>query len=79
MYLKKGGRPVAENGDYNYSYELPDFSTCKVGNDSIYTSESKTGYGEAVHIDPKNCLKDPYTVFVSNVDFNGTGEYCFRK
>ena len=79
VFLKKGSKPDAKTGDYDFSYKLPDFSTCKVGNDSVYVSQSQSGFDEAIHIDPSNCTKDPYTVFVSNLDFNGTGEYCFGK
>jgi hypothetical protein len=79
VFLKKGGKPDAKTGDYEFAYKLPDVSTCKVGNDSVHTSQSQSGFDETVHIDPSKCAKDPYTVFVSNVDFNGTGEYCFGK
>ncbi|XP_028413717.1 uncharacterized protein LOC114536572 [Dendronephthya gigantea] len=77
VFLKKGGKPDIKAGDYEFVYKLPDFSTCKVGNDSVFTSQSQSGNAEPVHIDPSKCAKDPYTVFVSNFDFNGTGEYCF--
>ena len=77
VFLKKGGKPDSNAGDYDFSYKLPDFSTCKVGNDSVHVSQLESSSHEAVYIDPTKCAKDPYTVFVSNLDFNGTGEYCF--
>ncbi|XP_028399329.1 LOW QUALITY PROTEIN: polycystic kidney disease protein 1-like 2 [Dendronephthya gigantea] len=77
VFMKKGGKPDVKAGDYEFVYKLPDFSTCKVGNDSVYASQSQSGNAKPVHIDPTKCAKDLYTVFVSNLDFNGTGEYCF--
>ena len=79
MYLKKGGKPDPKSGDYELLYKLPDLSTCKIGNDTVYVSDAQSDDAETIHIDPSNCTKDPYTVFVSNRDFNGYGEYCFGK
>ncbi|XP_028408505.1 sperm receptor for egg jelly-like [Dendronephthya gigantea] len=77
VYLKRGGRPSVEKGDYEFSYKLPDFSSCNVGNTSV--NKSKSDDSDPVHIDINDCSTHPYTVFVSNLDFNGTGEYCFGK
>lgn len=77
--MKKGGKPDPKTRNYDFSYKLPDFSTCKIGNDNIHVSDSQSDDAETLHIDPKNCAKDPYTVFVSNLDFNGHGEYCFGE
>ena len=79
VYMKKGGKPNPNTEDYDFSYKLPDFSTCKVGNDTVRVSDSQSHDAETLHIDPKNCEKDPYTAFVSNLDFNGHGEYCFGE
>ena len=73
MYLKKGGKPDVKTGDYEFSYQLPDFSRCNLEN----VSESDPV--EPVHVDIGECSTHPYTVFVSNLDFNATGEYCFGK
>ena len=77
--MKKGGKPNPKAGDYDFSYKLPDFSTCNVGNDTVYVSDSQSHDVETLHIDPANCAKNPYTVFVSNRDFDGHGEYCFGE
>ena len=85
VYLKKGGKPDVKNGDYEFSFELPDLSGCTVNNDNISNSRGHSDWSqldesESVHIEPyKNCLRHPYTAFLSNTDFNGTGEYCFGK
>lgn len=82
IYLKRGGRPKVKDGDFTHFYEVPDLSNCTVNNEDVFNSqfnESEGKSSEHVQIESKNCLKDPYTVFVSNVDFNGTGEYCFGK
>ena len=82
VHLKKGGKPNIKNKDFQFSVELPDFSNCTVNNETVTTAQnkSKPTKGGIVYIDPyKNCLKHPYTVFLSNTYFNGTGEYCFGK
>jgi hypothetical protein len=82
VYLKKGGKPSVKDGDFMHFYELPDLSNCAVNNEDVFNSEfneSEEISNDHVQIESKNCLKDPYTVFVSNADFNGTGEYCFGK
>ena len=71
-----------KDGDFMHFYELPDLSNCAVNNEDVFNSkfnESEEISNDHVQIESKNCLKDPYTVFVSNADFNGTGEYCFGK
>ena len=75
MYLKKGGKPDVKTGDYEFSYQLPDFSRCNLG--AVNVNDSQTDDEEPVHIDMNECSTHPYTVFVSNLDFNGTGKYCF--
>ena len=56
--------------DYEFSYQLPDFSSCNLGNANV---------AEPFRVNVSECSTHPYTVFVSNLDFNGTGEYCFGK
>lgn len=69
-----------KTGDYEFVYSLPDLNSCKLGNDSVHNSDSNSIHdGEALHLDMNECSRDPYSVFVSNFDFNGTGEYCFGK
>ena len=63
--------------DYEFSYQLPHFGRCNLGDVNI--SDSKADEKKSVHIDASNCSTHPYTVFVSNLDFNGTGKYCFGK
>jgi hypothetical protein len=60
-----------KTGDYEFSYQLPDVGGCNLGNVSV------NDHAEPVRIDVNECSTHPYTVFVSNLDFNGTGEYCF--
>ena len=64
-------------GDYEFSYQLPDFSRCNLGN--VNVNDSQSGDAEPVHVDVNECSTHPYTLFVSNLDFNGTGEYCFGE
>ena len=77
MYLKKGGKPNVMAGDYELSYQLPDFSSCSLEN--VNVKDSQSGDAEPVHVDVNVCSSPPYTVFVSNLNFTGTGEYCFGK
>ena len=82
VYLKRGGKPNVKDGDFTHFYEVPDLSNCTVNNEDVFNSRFNASEGNSsdhVNIESKNCLKDPYTVFVSNVDFNGTGEYCFGR
>lgn len=76
VYLKTGGKPDVRSGDYNLQYDLPDFSSCDVGVDE----QNTTNENDTIVVDPyKHCAIYPYSVFVSNVDFNKTGEHCFGK
>jgi hypothetical protein len=77
VFLKKGGKPSIRTGDYEFSYQLPDFSRCNLGN--VTLNDSQSDRAEPVHVNVSECSTHPYTVFVSNLDFNGTGEYCFGK
>ena len=82
VYLKKGGKPNVKDGDFMHFYELPDISNCTVNNENVFNSqfnESEENSTDHLEIESKSCLKDPYTIFVSNTDFNGTGKYCFGK
>ena len=85
VYMKKGGKPDIKNGDFEFSFDLPNFNGCSVNSEEVFNSpaqfnESQNNVSQLIHIDPyKNCLKHPYTVFLSNTDFNGTGQYCFGK
>ena len=74
VYLKTGGKPDVRKGDFNLQYDLPDFSSCEV-NEHNTTTENET-----IVIDPFNhCAIHPYSLFVSNIDFNTTGEHCFGE
>jgi hypothetical protein len=77
VYLKKGGKPSVTTGDYEFSYQLPDFSSCNLEN--ITVNDSQSDHAKPIHVNVSECSTHPYTVFVSNLDFNGTGEYCFGK
>ncbi len=49
-------------------------------NETIFNSQlHHPDAAEPVYVDLRNCSREPYTVFISNQDFNGTGEYCFGK
>ena len=78
VYIKKGQKPDITIGDFDHLYELPDLSSCKVNND-IPSHHSLGDEEDVVYINPSNCSRDPYTVFVPNTDLNGTGEYCFGE
>ncbi|XP_028402707.1 polycystic kidney disease protein 1-like 2 isoform X2 [Dendronephthya gigantea] len=74
VYLKTGGKPDVRAGDFNLQYDLPDFKSCDVDVDKRNASEDN----ETVFIDPFiHCTRHPYSLFISNVDFNETGEHCF--
>ena len=82
VYLKKESKPDVMKRDYDLSYELPDLSSCLAGNESVSNSSvhsSESGVNEPIYVDLRNCTRDPYTVFVSNVDLHGTGRYWFGK
>ena len=81
VYLKTGGKPDLDTGDFNLTFELPDLSSCTL-EETISGLEvnQSTEYNETIMVDPfKQCLAHPYTVFISNVDFNKTGEHCFGE
>ena len=80
VYLKKGRRPNLRNGDYDFMFQLPDLSSCKVGDKNL-SQAYEEGHGEdqAIVIEPKNCSRHLYTVFLSNTDLNGTGQFCFGE
>jgi hypothetical protein len=76
VYLKTGGKPDVETGDFDLQYDLPDFSNCDLEVDEHNTTQEN----ETIVIDPFNhCARHPYSVFVSNLDFNQTGKHCFGK
>ena len=76
VYLKTGGKPDVEMGDFNLQYDLPDFSSCNLDSDE----NNRTQENETIVVDPFNhCALHPYAIFVSNVDFNKTGEHCFGR
>lgn len=85
VFVKKGGKPDVKNGDFDISFKLPDLSGCMVDNENVFNSQTQFNQSEPediepIHIDPyKNCLRHPYTVFLSNTDLHGIGEYCFGK
>ena len=83
VYLKKGGKPDINVGDFEHSYELPDLTSCLVNDDVVYSSQDSfvdaNNHDDVIFIHPSNCTRDPYTVFVSNTQLNGTGEYCFGE
>ena len=74
VYLKTGGKPNVRTGDFNLQYNLPDFKSCDLDMDGHNTSEDSG----TVVIDPfSHCTRHPYSLFISNVDFNETGKHCF--
>ena len=77
MYLKKGGKPDVKTKDYELSYQLPDFSSCNLENATVVDSQHHRA--EPIRVNVSECSTHPYTVFVSNLDFRGTREYCFGK
>ena len=80
VYLKKETKPDIMKKDYDLSYELPDLSSCFSGNASNSSAAQSESYKyEAVYVDLRNCTRNPYTVFVSNVDIRGAGRYWFGK
>ena len=77
VYLKTGAKPDVRSGDYDLQYDLPDFSSCDVVDAD---EQNATNKNDTIVLDPyKHCAIHPYSVFVSNVDFNETGEHCFGK
>lgn len=81
VYLKKGERPDIAKRDFEHAYELPDLSSCLVTNGSVNSSahQSDSNVDKPVYVDLRNCTRDPYTVFVSNVDLHGTGRFWFGR
>ena len=81
VYLKNGGKPDIKTGDFDLSYDLPDLKSCSVPEGTIMNSEILHNHnsGKTIHVELKNCSRDPYTVFVSNQDLNNTGKHCFGK
>ena len=82
VYLKKGSKPDIMKRDFELQYELPDLSSCLAGNESVFNSsvdQSESDENKTIYVDLRNCTRDPYTVFVSNVDMNGAGRYWFGK
>ena len=76
VYLKTGGKPDVRTGDFDLQYDLPDFSSCEVEVDDHNTTQAN----DTIIVDPfRHCALHPYSVFVSNVDFNETGLHCFGK
>jgi hypothetical protein len=76
VYLKTGGKPDVRTGDFDLLYDLPDFSSCEVEVGDHNTTQAN----ETIVVDPfRHCALHPYSVFVSNVDFNETGLHCFGK
>lgn len=72
-----------KTGDFDLFYELPDLSSCKMENNANFTSptflEHLNDSDKPIYIDLRNCSRNPYTLFLSNQDLNGTGEHCFGK
>ena len=82
VYLKKETKPDIMKRDFDQSYELPDLDSCFAGNESLFNSsadQSESDVNTSIHLDLRNCKRDPYTVFVSNVDLNGPGRYWFGR
>ena len=80
VYLKKGRKPDVKNGDYDFSFQLPELSSCKMDDKNISQShEAGRGEEQPVVIELRHCSRHPYTVFLSNTDLNGTGKYCFGE
>ena len=82
VYLKKETKPDIMKKDYDLSFELPDLSSCLSGNENVSNSsaaQSETGVNKTLYVDLRNCTRNPYTVFVSNVDIRGAGRYWFGK
>lgn len=82
VYVKKGKKPDISKRDFDLSYELPNLASCLAGNESLSNSSADqlgSDVNISIHVDLRNCKRDPYTVFVSNVDMNGTGRYWFGR
>ena len=78
VYLKKGGKPDIMKRDFDVSYDLPNLASCLVGNESLSNS-SADHVNISIHLDLRNCKRNPYAIFVSNVNLNGTGRHWFGK
>ena len=83
VYLKKGTKPdMTKKKDFDLLFELPDLASCLAGNESLFNSsadQSESDVNISTPVNLQNCKRDPYTVFVSNVDLNGTGRYWFGR
>ena len=82
VYLKKGSKPDIAKNDFQLSFELPDLNSCISVNESVSNSsndQSVSAGNTTFHVDLRNCTRDPYTIFVSNTDLNGTGRFWFGR
>ena len=80
VYLKKGSKPDIPKRDFQLSFQLPDLSSCLGKNKSVSNTsgdESESAANATIYVDLRNCTRDPYSVFVSNVDLHGAGRFWF--